>query len=118
PLPWVNRLESHGRLLALPFVSPPPRLHRTMKWAHSSSKRQLAMRFASTQNHAVVGLERPADARAVASAYGVSVVAVDAGLHMMEVQAPPGTLDKLAHAASWDGRLRFVEPLATRQYLR
>ena len=117
PLPSVSRLESHGWLLALPFISPPPRLHRTMKWAHSSGKRQLAMRFASTQDHAVVGLERPADARAVASAYGVTVVAVDAGLHMMEVQAPPATLDKLAHAASWDGRLRFVEPLVARQYL-
>jgi subtilisin family serine protease len=118
PLPSVHRFESHGPLLALPFISPPPRLHRTMRWAHSSGRRQLAMRFASTQDHAVVGLEHPADARAVASAYGVSVVAVDAGLHMIEVQAPPGTLDKLAHAAAWDGRLRFVEPLVTRQYLR
>jgi subtilisin family serine protease len=117
PLPSVNRLESHGPLLSLPFISPPPRLRRTMKWAHSSSTRQLAMRFTSTQDHAVVGLERPADARAVASAYGVTVVAVDAGLHVMEVQAPPATLDKLAHAASWDGRLRYVEPLVTHQYL-
>ncbi|MDX6411310.1 MAG: serine protease [Gaiellaceae bacterium] len=116
PLPSVSRLESHGPLLALPFVSPPPRLHRTMKWAHSSGKRQLAMRFTSTQDHAVVGLERPADARAVASAYGVTVVAVDAGLHMMEVQAAPAALDRLAHAASWDSRLRFVEPLVARQY--
>jgi subtilisin family serine protease len=116
PLRSVSELESHGPLLALPFVSPPPRLHRTMKWAHSSGKRQLAMRFTSTQDHAVVGLERPADARAVASAYGVTVVAVDAGLHMMDVQAATAVLDRLAHAASWDSRLRFVEPLVTRQY--
>ena len=71
------------------------------------------MRFTSTQDHAVVGLVRPADARAVATAYGVTVVALDAGLHMMEVKAPPDTLDRLAHAASWDKRLRFVEPLVT-----
>jgi subtilisin family serine protease len=89
-----------------------------MVWAHASSKRQLAMRFASSQDHAVVGLEHPADARAVAMAYGVTVVAVDAGLHMMEVTAAPATLDKLAHAASWDGRLRFVDPLVQRSYLR
>jgi hypothetical protein len=118
PLPSVHRLESHGPLLALPFISPPPRLHRTMVWAHASSQRQLAMRFTSNQDHAVVGLEDPADARAVAAAYGVTVVAVDAGLHMMEVTALPATLDKLAHAASWDNRLRFVDPLVQRSYMR
>lgn len=119
PLPSVHLLESHdGPILALPFISPPPRLHRGMTWSHASSKRQLAMRFASTQDHAVVGLERPADASAVAAAYGVTVVAVDAGLHMMEVTAPPTTLDKLAHAAGWDNRLRFVDPLVQRSYLR
>jgi subtilisin family serine protease len=118
PLPSVHRLESHSRLLATPFISAPPRLNRAMKWAHASSKRQLAMHFASTQTYAVVGLERPGDARAVATAYGVTVVGVDAGLHMMEVTAPPATLDKLAHATNWDDRLRYVEPLVTREYVR
>jgi subtilisin family serine protease len=118
PLPSVHRLESHSKLVALPFISPPPRLNRTMKWAHSSTARQLAMSFTSTQDHAVVGLERPQDARAVATAYGVTVVALDAGLHMMEVKAPPTTLNRLAHAASWDDRLRFVDPLVDRHYLR
>jgi subtilisin family serine protease len=118
PLPSVHRLESHGKLLALPFISPPPRLHLTMKWSHSSNRRQLAMRFTSAQDRAVVGLERPADARAVASAYGVTVVSVDPGLHMMQVRAAPAMLDKLAHAASWDTRLRFVEPLVSREYVR
>jgi hypothetical protein len=119
PLPSVHRLESHdGPVLALPFISPPPRLHRAMTWAHASSGRQLAMRFTPTQDRAVVGLEDPSDARAVAAAYGVAVVAVDPGLHMMQVHASPATLDRLAHAASWDGRLRFVEPLVERSYLR
>ncbi len=118
PLPSVHRLEAHGRLLATPFISPPPRLNRRMRWAHASSARQLAMHFASAQDHAVVGLENPADARAVAAAYGVTVLSVDAGLHMMEVTAVPATLDKLAHAANWDRRLRYVEPLVKRDYLR
>ena len=116
PLPTVQQLVSHSPLVPLPFISPPPRLHRAMKWTHTSSSRELAMRFTSTQDHAVVGLVRPGDARAVASAYGVTVVALDTRLHMMEVKAAPETLDKLAHAASWDRRLRFVEPLVHRQY--
>jgi subtilisin family serine protease len=118
PLPSVHRLESHSKLLALPFISPPPRLHRTMRWARSSSTRQLSMHFASAQTEAVVGLDDPADARAVAVAYGVKVVSVDAELHMMQVTAAPAVLDKLAHAANWDARLRYVEPLVKRNYMR
>ena len=115
----VESMQRHsGKLLSLVQVSPPPRLNIPMRWVLADRRRQLAVHFDAEQTRAVVGLARPADAAAVASAYHVDVVFVDPKLHLMEVAAQADTLDALARGAAWDARLRYVQPFLARHVER
>jgi subtilisin family serine protease len=69
------------------------------------------------ERRAVVGLGRPRDAAAVAHAFGVSPVLLDAGLRALEVSGSREALRALDAAVGSDPRLRYVEPVRERRAL-
>src|SRR5438445_5498255 len=111
----AESMQRHsGQLLSVVQISPPTRLNVPMRWVRADRRRELGVHFAAEQTRAVVGLTRPADAAAVASAYHVDVVFVDPKLHLREAEAPPDTLNTLARTAAWATRAPYVEPLLAR----
>src|SRR5919199_6153461 len=95
------------------FVAPPrPLPHFRMRWAHAPSLRGLAAaRARFPGGRAVVGLDDPKDAAAVARAFHVSLLHLDRDLRALEVAGTQSALQALAA----DPRFRYVEPLRRRE---
>jgi hypothetical protein len=105
--------------LRAPFFVLPPRRPASfhMRWAHGPRLLTLSAAPQFTGGLAVVGVARPRDAAAVAAAYGVSPVFVNASLRALEVTGSAPALQALAAAVGLDTRVRYVESLRERRTL-
>ena len=100
------------------FVSPPPRLHRTIHWFHShASRRTLQGRAADYGRTVVVGLESNRDLKDLTAEYGWLQVSPIADLHAVEVDAGPKQLNRLLAGAPGDPRIRYVAPIGPKRSL-
>jgi serine protease len=106
--------------VALPLISPPPRLKgRTVHWFHWHPSRELQGRAGQFGSAAVVGLESMHDLAALREQYGFERVLAIPGLDAAEVSVTPAELQALLTNAPSDRRVRYVAPLGpTRKLLR
>jgi subtilisin family serine protease len=114
------RYSLAGTSLATPFVSPPPKNGRQMRWVHRHpSPRALQARAGDFGSAAVIGLESMHDLDALRAVYGFDRMLAIPGLHAAEVSVDAAQLHALLATAPGDERIRYVSPVGpTRHLLR
>jgi subtilisin family serine protease len=108
------------RLPTLAAISPPPRLHRAMRWYHSRlSTRSLLARADEFGPAAIVGLRSMRDLAPLRRQFRFARVQTFAELRAAEVSVTRAQVHDLLASAARDARIRYVEPLsATRRLQR
>jgi subtilisin family serine protease len=96
--------------LATPFISPPPKLDRPMRWVHRQQPLR-ALQGIEAGTPVVVGLDSMSDLPALRARYALEDVFAIPGLHAVEIGG--GRLTELAQ----DARVRYVQTRGPKRHL-